>query len=79
MVVGTRTSPQNFALAERVSRNVPLRRDPERFHVEKSCIAQDPEHLASHLDERSSAQITNRRVFAKTARRTGLALLAPRF
>jgi len=42
-------------LAERVSRNVALRRDPERFHVEKSCIAQDLEHLANEIDERASA------------------------
>jgi hypothetical protein len=42
------------ALAERVRRNVPLRRDPERFHIEKSCIAQDLEHLANRLDERAT-------------------------
>jgi hypothetical protein len=42
------------ALAERVARNVPHRR-AERFHTEKSCIAQDLEHLAQELDERSSA------------------------
>jgi hypothetical protein len=39
------------ALAGRVRRNVALRRDPERFHVDKSCIAQDLEHLADRLDE----------------------------
>jgi len=38
------------ALAERVRRNVPLRRDPERFHVAKSCICQDLEHMAERLD-----------------------------
>ena len=42
------------ALAERVSHNVPLRRDLERFHVEKSCIAQDLEHLAREIDEQAS-------------------------
>jgi hypothetical protein len=31
------------ALSERVSRNVPHRRDPERLHIEKSCIRQDLE------------------------------------
>jgi hypothetical protein len=38
------------ALAGRVRRNVPLRSDPERFHVEKSCICQDLEHLARDFE-----------------------------
>jgi hypothetical protein len=41
------------ALSERVSRNVPHRRDPERFHIEKSCICQHLEHLASMIEERA--------------------------
>jgi hypothetical protein len=35
------------ALSERVRRNVP---HPERFHVEKSCICQDLEHLARDFE-----------------------------
>jgi hypothetical protein len=51
------------ALAERVSRNVPLRRDPERFHVEKYCICQDLEHLASECEEKQERlKIDRRRV-----------------
>jgi uncharacterized protein (DUF2252 family) len=46
------------ALAERVRRNVPLRRDPERFHVEKSCICQDLEHLAEQFERPTDPQIT---------------------
>jgi glutaredoxin len=46
------------ALAERVRRNVPLRSDPERFHVEKACLCQDLEHLARRLEERSTPQLT---------------------
>ena len=38
----------------RSSSNVPLRRDPERFHIEKSCVAQDLQHLASRLEDRDS-------------------------
>jgi hypothetical protein len=38
------------ALAERVRRNVPLRHDPEYFHVEKACICQDLEHLARDFE-----------------------------
>jgi hypothetical protein len=34
------------ALAERVRRHVPDRRDPDRFHTEKSCICQDLERVA---------------------------------
>lgn len=43
------------ALEERVQRNVPHRRDPERFHVEKSCIAQDLSRLADRF-ERGGAE-----------------------
>jgi len=53
------------ALAERFRRKVSLRRDPERFYVEKSCICQDLEHmaemlehLANEFEERNSPQIT---------------------
>jgi hypothetical protein len=35
----------------------PLRRDPERFHVEKTCIVQDLERLASMLDEKREHKI----------------------
>jgi hypothetical protein len=45
-----------------VARNVACGRDPERFHVEKSCIAQDLEHLARDLEERSALTINRRRV-----------------
>jgi hypothetical protein len=45
------------ALAECVRRNVPLRRDPERFHVERTCICQDLEHLAAMLDERQERKL----------------------
>ncbi len=38
------------ALAQRVRQNVPHRRDPERFHVEKSCIAQDLARLAEGIE-----------------------------
>jgi hypothetical protein len=38
------------ALADRVRRLVPHRRDPERFHVDKSCITQDLEELAAECD-----------------------------
>jgi hypothetical protein len=38
------------AIVERVRRNVPHRRDPERFHVEKSCVCQDLERIAEALD-----------------------------
>ena len=48
-------------MAERVSRNVPLRRDPEHFHIEKSCITQDLEYLATMLDEQSAQITVNRR------------------
>jgi hypothetical protein len=41
-----------------VARNVPLRRDPERFHVEKSCIYQDLEYVAGLIEEQSKPQIT---------------------
>jgi hypothetical protein len=60
------------ALAERVRRNVPLRRDPERFHVEKSCIAQDLEHLASICEAKQerSARLTIHRERRVTASRT---------
>jgi hypothetical protein len=33
-------------------RNVPHRRDPERFHVEKSCVCQDLERIADELEPR---------------------------
>jgi hypothetical protein len=46
------------ALSERVRRNVPLRSDPEHFHVEKACLCQDLEHLARHIEERSGPQLT---------------------
>jgi hypothetical protein len=49
------------ALAERVHRNVPHRRDHERFHVEKACICQDLEHLAKDFEDRAQPQITVRR------------------
>lgn len=39
------------ALADRVRRNVPHRRDPERFHTEKSCVCQDIERLARRFEE----------------------------
>jgi hypothetical protein len=35
-----------------------IRRDPERFRVEKSCICQDLEYLAEQCDARSNPQIT---------------------
>ena len=38
------------ALADRVRRLAPHRGDPERFHVEKSCITQDLEELAAQCD-----------------------------
>jgi hypothetical protein len=38
------------ALADRVRRLVPRRRDPERFRVDKSCITQDLEELAAQCD-----------------------------
>jgi hypothetical protein len=38
------------AIVERMRRNVPHRRDPERFHVEKSCLAQDLERIADELE-----------------------------
>ena len=38
------------ALADRVRRNVPHRRDPERFHTEKSCVCQDLECLARRFE-----------------------------
>jgi hypothetical protein len=40
-------------LAERV-RRIPLRRDTERFHVEKSCMVQDLEHLAAIYEEKQA-------------------------
>jgi hypothetical protein len=46
------------ALSERVRRNVPLRSDPERFHVEKACICQDLEHLASDFEDKARPHIT---------------------
>jgi hypothetical protein len=46
------------ALSERVARDVPHRRDPERFHIEKSCICQHLEHLASMIEERSERSLT---------------------
>lgn len=41
------------ALSDRVRRNVPHRRDPERFHTEKSCIVQDLEALAGVFEDRA--------------------------
>ena len=35
------------------ARNVPHRRDPERFHTEKSCIVQDLEALAGVFEDRA--------------------------
>jgi hypothetical protein len=42
------------AIVERVRRNVPHRRDPERFHIEKSCLWQDLERIADALDFRQN-------------------------
>jgi hypothetical protein len=58
------------ALAERVRRNVRLRPDPERFHIEKSCICQDLEHIASMFvekQERRGGLTINRQRRAITA------------
>jgi hypothetical protein len=44
-----------------------LRRDPERFHVEKSCIYQDLEYLAEHCDARSDPKITVSRLRRSTS------------
>jgi hypothetical protein len=35
-----------------------VRRDPERFRVEKSCICQDLEYVAGLIEEQSKPQIT---------------------
>jgi hypothetical protein len=50
--VRSRNAAELRALADRVRRNVPHRRDPERFHVEKSCVCQDLERLARRFEER---------------------------
>jgi hypothetical protein len=52
------------ALAERVHRNVPLRHNPERFHVEKACICQNLEHLARDFEERSQITVSRQQLFA---------------
>jgi hypothetical protein len=44
-----------------------IRRDPERFHVEKSCICQDLEQVAQQLDQRADPQITVSRVRRSTS------------
>jgi hypothetical protein len=48
------TSPPSLrAIAKRERRNSPHRRDPERFHTEKSCIVQDLEALADRIEDRA--------------------------
>lgn len=43
------------ALALRVDHNVPDRRDPERFHAEKSCVVRAMRLLADGRADRVSA------------------------
>jgi hypothetical protein len=54
------------ALADRVRRNVPLRHDPEHFHVEKACLCQDLEYLASQIEEQGVNLTINRQRRAVT-------------
>jgi hypothetical protein len=49
-----------------VARDVPLLRDPERFHVEKSCICQDLERLASMCEEKQEPSVTRHRTVLTT-------------
>jgi hypothetical protein len=60
------------ALSDRVRRNVPHRRDPQRFHTEKSCIVQDLEALANRLDDRAAnpAKLTVSRINRDRSRTT---------
>jgi hypothetical protein len=64
------TSPPSRAISERVARNVPHRRDPERFHVEKVCISQDLERIADEIEERSTpaVKVERTRKFVAAAR-----------
>ena len=53
------------AIAERVRRNIPHCRDPERFHTEKSCICQDLETLAEVFERpprRTSLEVNRNRL-----------------
>jgi hypothetical protein len=62
------------ALAERVHRNVPLRHNPERFHVEKACIAQDLELLAQWLEDKAERDKSRTITITGTGRPTRVAL-----
>jgi hypothetical protein len=52
------------AIAERVRRNIPHCRDPERFHTEKSCICQDLETLAEVFERPPGAPASKCTVIA---------------
>jgi hypothetical protein len=62
-----------------VRRNVPLRHDPEYFHIETACIVQDLHHLARDFEERTQPHITvsreHRTVFVDGVRQHRTVLL----
>jgi hypothetical protein len=66
------------ALAERVHRNVPQRRDPERFYVDKACITASSKQdraLASRLGMKWIAASVI--VAEKAARHLRLSIVLP--